>query len=53
MKVCGTPEAISEARDLVLVDLDTKSNRVTLKINIAYNEHSHVIGKEGTNIKNG
>ena len=33
------------------MDLDAKSNRVTLKIDVPYAEHSHVIGKEGANIK--
>ena len=53
MKIIGRPEAVSKARETLLNDLDTKSNRVTLKINVAYGEHSHVIGKEGANIKKG
>ncbi|KAG9484966.1 hypothetical protein GDO78_008196 [Eleutherodactylus coqui] len=31
--------------------LDTKSNRVTLKMDVSHTEHSHVIGKGGNNIK--
>ena len=53
VKIIGQPEAVSKARETLLNDLDTKSNRVTLKINVAYGEHSHVIGKEGANIKKG
>ena len=53
MKIIGRPEAVSKAQETLLNDLDTKSNRVTLKINVAYGEHSHVIGKEGANIKKG
>ena len=51
VKIIGRPEAVSKARETLLNDLDTKSNRVTLKINVAYGEHSHVIGKEGANMK--
>ncbi len=49
----GLPAAVQKARELILTDLDTKSSRVTLKIDIPFSEHSHVIGKEGTNIKKG
>ncbi|KAK3602401.1 hypothetical protein CHS0354_030122 [Potamilus streckersoni] len=31
--------------------LDTKSNRVTLKMDVSHTDHSHVIGKGGNNIK--
>ena len=53
VKVVGTLEAVNKARDMILDALDTKTNRVTLKINIPNGEHSHVIGKEGANIKKG
>ena len=53
VKIAGTHDAVSKAKELLLSDLDTKSNRVTLKVNVAYGEHSHVIGREGTNIKKG
>ena len=49
----GVPASIQQARELILMDLDAKSTRVTLKIDVAYSEHSHVIGKEGVNIKKG
>eukprot|EP00731_Ephydatia_muelleri_P025842 Em0017g925a len=45
------PEAVQKARERILTDLDAKSSRITLKIDIPYSEHSHVIGKEGVNIK--
>lgn len=53
VKVAGPPEAVNEAREMILSELDTKTNRVTLKVNVANIEHSHVIGREGTNIKKG
>ncbi|XP_064388717.1 protein bicaudal C homolog 1-B-like isoform X2 [Halichondria panicea] len=51
VKVLGLPASVQKARELILTDLDTKSSRVTLKIDIPCSEHSHVIGKEGANIK--
>ena len=53
MKVVGLSADVQQARELILQDLDSKSSRVTLKIDVAYSEHSHVIGKEGANIKKG
>ena len=53
MKVIGLPASVQRARELILNDLDTKSSRVTLKIDIPFSEHSHVIGKEGAHIKKG
>lgn len=53
VKVVGVASNIQQARELILVDLDAKSTRITLKIEVAYSEHSHVIGKEGANIKKG
>ena len=53
VKIAGPLESVNKARDILLSDLDTKTNRVTLKINVAFGEHSHVIGREGANIKKG
>ena len=51
VKVVGPPASVQRARELVLNDLDAKSNRVTLKIDVPFAEHSHVIGKEGAHIR--
>ena len=53
VKVVGLPANVQKARDLILADLDAKSERVTLKIDVPFAEHSHVIGKEGAHIKKG
>ena len=53
VKVVGLPANVQKARELILADLDAKSERVTLKIDVPFSEHSHVIGKEGANIKKG
>lgn len=51
VKVVGLSGNVQQARELVLAELDAKSTRVTLKIDIPFSEHSHIIGKEGANIK--
>uniref|UniRef100_A0A673CUF3 SAM domain-containing protein n=1 Tax=Sphaeramia orbicularis TaxID=375764 RepID=A0A673CUF3_9TELE len=51
IKVCGKRENVREAKDRIMSVLDTKSNRVTLKMDVSHTEHSHVIGKGGNNIK--
>ncbi|XP_014669291.1 PREDICTED: protein bicaudal C homolog 1-B-like [Priapulus caudatus] len=52
IKVGGrTSVAVQKAKDKIMAILDTKSNRVTLKIDVSHTEHSHVIGKGGNNIK--
>ncbi|XP_052772195.1 protein bicaudal C homolog 1-like isoform X2 [Mya arenaria] len=51
IKVIGLPDDIRVAKDLIMSVLDTKSNRATLKMDVSYTDHSHVIGKGGNNIK--
>ncbi|XP_053167832.1 protein bicaudal C homolog 1 [Hemicordylus capensis] len=51
IKVSGEKENVKEAKEKIMSVLDTKSNRVTLKMDVSHTEHSHVIGKGGNNIK--
>ncbi|XP_069467327.1 protein bicaudal C homolog 1 isoform X2 [Ambystoma mexicanum] len=51
IKVSGKRDHVKEAKDRIMSVLDTKSNRVTLKMDVSHTEHSHVIGKGGNNIK--
>ncbi|RXN35520.1 bicaudal C -like protein [Labeo rohita] len=51
IKVSGKREDVREAKEKIMSVLDTKSNRVTLKMDVSHTEHSHVIGKGGNNIK--
>ncbi|XP_004645928.1 protein bicaudal C homolog 1 isoform X3 [Octodon degus] len=51
IKVSGRKEDVKEAKEMIMSVLDTKSNRVTLKMDVSHTEHSHVIGKGGNNIK--
>ncbi|XP_066572801.1 bicaudal C homolog 2 [Amia ocellicauda] len=51
VKVEGKRNNVLEAKKKILDILETKVNKVTLKMDVAYTEHSHVIGKGGGNIK--
>ncbi|KAK3538117.1 hypothetical protein QTP70_030157 [Hemibagrus guttatus] len=51
IKVSGRRDDVREAKERILTVLDTKSKRVTLKMDVSHTEHSHVIGKGGNNIK--
>ncbi|XP_046907579.1 bicaudal C homolog 2 [Hypomesus transpacificus] len=51
VKVEGKRTNVLEAKKRILELLETKVNKVTLKMDVAHTEHSHVIGKGGGNIK--
>ncbi|XP_061582265.1 bicaudal C homolog 2 [Cololabis saira] len=51
VKVEGKRNNVVDAKKKILEVLETKVNKVTLKMDVAYTEHSHVIGKGGGNIK--
>ncbi|KAI7801568.1 bicaudal C homolog 2 [Triplophysa rosa] len=51
VKVEGKRANVLEAKQKILELLETKVNKVTLKMDVSHTEHSHVIGKGGGNIK--
>ncbi|XP_069055313.1 protein bicaudal C homolog 1-A-like [Pleurodeles waltl] len=51
VKVEGKRKDVLEAKKMILSVLETKVNKVTLKMDVPHTEHSHVIGKGGNNIK--
>ncbi|XP_077388519.1 bicaudal C homolog 2 isoform X1 [Festucalex cinctus] len=51
VKVEGKKANVLAAKKKILEVLETRVNKVTLKMDVAYTEHSHVIGKGGGNIK--
>ncbi|XP_051936373.1 bicaudal C homolog 2 isoform X1 [Hippocampus zosterae] len=51
VKVEGKKANVLQAKKKILEVLETRVNKVTLKMDVAYTEHSHVIGKGGGNIK--
>ncbi|KAK7922762.1 hypothetical protein WMY93_009664 [Mugilogobius chulae] len=51
VKVEGKKDNVLQAKKMILEVLETRVNKVTLKMDVAYTEHSHVIGKGGGNIK--
>lgn len=51
VKVSGLPEAIVKAKEGILELLDIKRNRVTVKMDVSFTDHSYIIGKGGRNIQ--
>ncbi|KDR18180.1 hypothetical protein L798_06930, partial [Zootermopsis nevadensis] len=51
VRVAGRREDVKVAKDKVMEVLDTRSNRVTMKLDVSYTDHSHIIGKGGLTIK--
>ncbi|XP_026232935.1 protein bicaudal C homolog 1-like [Anabas testudineus] len=51
IRVIGTRENVREAKDRITSVLYTKSNKVTLKMDVSHKDHSHIIGRGGVNIK--
>ncbi|CAK1550383.1 unnamed protein product [Leptosia nina] len=51
VRIAGRIEDVKLAREKIMQVLDTRSNRVTMKIDVSYTDHSHIIGKGGLTIK--
>eukprot|EP00794_Sanderia_malayensis_P016909 gene16909-18615_t len=51
IKVTGLPDNIRKARQMILSVLDSKACRVTLKMDVSFTDHSHIIGRGGNCIK--
>lgn len=51
IRVGGQEEGVRKAKALIMEYLDTKTNRVTMKMDVSYTDHSHVIGKGGNTIR--
>ncbi|XP_017783447.1 PREDICTED: protein bicaudal C [Nicrophorus vespilloides] len=51
VRIAGRPENVQAARERIMTVLDTRSNRVTMKMDVSYTDHSHIIGKAGMSIK--
>lgn len=51
IKITGPTEQVKIAKEKIMQQLDSKSSRVTIKMDVSHTDHSHVIGKGGSNIK--
>ena len=51
IRVGGDHNGVKQAKILIMEYLDTKTNRVTMKMDVSYTDHSHVIGKGGNTIR--
>ncbi|CAH0564702.1 unnamed protein product [Brassicogethes aeneus] len=51
VRIAGRPEDVQAAKERIMTILDTRCNRVTMKMDVSYTDHSHIIGKGGQSIK--
>lgn len=51
VRVAGRRDGVKVAKERVMEVLDTRGNRVTMKLDVSYTDHSHIIGKGGMTIK--
>ena len=51
IKISGTPSMVDSARIKILEKLDPRRDKVTLKVDIDWTAHSHIIGKSGASIQ--
>ncbi|KAK3920505.1 Protein bicaudal C [Frankliniella fusca] len=51
VRIAGRPDDVKEAKAKVMSALDARTNRVTMKLNVSYTDHSHIIGRGGLTIK--
>ncbi|EFA07761.1 Protein bicaudal C-like Protein [Tribolium castaneum] len=51
VRIAGKEEDVKAAKDRIMTVLYTRCNRVTMKMDISYTDHSHIIGRGGLSIK--
>ncbi|XP_054269355.1 protein bicaudal C-like [Macrosteles quadrilineatus] len=52
IRISGREDDVLAAKSKVMAVLDTRqSNRVTMKLDVSYTDHSHIIGRGGLSIK--
>ncbi len=51
IRVGGNEFGVKAAKSRILSYFETKSNRVTMKMDVSYTDHSHIIGKGGNTIR--
>ncbi|XP_044252303.1 protein bicaudal C homolog 1-B [Tribolium madens] len=51
VRIAGREEDVKAAKERIMTVLYTRCNRVTMKMDISYTDHSHIIGRGGLSIK--
>lgn len=51
VRIIGRKEDVLRVKDKVMAVLDAKGNRVIMKMDVSYTDHSYIIGRGGNNIK--
>ena len=45
IRIGGQEEGVLAAKHIIMEHLDVKTRRVTMKMDVSYTDHSHIIGK--------
>jgi protein bicaudal C len=51
VRIVGRKEDVLRVKDKIMAVLDAKGNRVIMKMDVSYTDHSYIIGRGGNNIK--
>ncbi|CAG0882875.1 unnamed protein product [Darwinula stevensoni] len=51
IKIMGEQDAVLNAREKILDVFECRMNRISLKMEVSYTDHSHIIGRKGESIK--
>lgn len=51
VRIIGRKEEVLRSKDKIMAVLDAKGNRVIMKMDVSYTDHSYIIGRGGNNIK--
>lgn len=51
VRIVGRREDVVRAKDKIMLRLDSRQNRVIMKMDVSYTDHSYIIGRGGNNIK--
>ncbi|KAL3274110.1 hypothetical protein HHI36_015524 [Cryptolaemus montrouzieri] len=51
VRIAGRPDDVAAAKERIMTILNTRCNRITMKMDVSYTDHSHIIGKGGYTIK--
>ncbi|KAL1465589.1 hypothetical protein WDU94_005144 [Cyamophila willieti] len=51
VRIYGRKEDVKYAKEKIMAVLDSRGSRITMKIDVSYTDHSHIIGRGGLTIK--
>ncbi|XP_008473848.1 protein bicaudal C-like [Diaphorina citri] len=51
VRIYGRKEDVKYAKEKIMAVLDSRGSRITMKLDVSYTDHSHIIGRGGLTIK--